>query len=263
MKMSEEMIQFPAMPTLPAEIVGMAEADAAAVQAHAALEAAEQRKAEADRVVSEGVAKRQVLLARAKAGEVVPGAEIAEVEREIREAEASAALLGEALPEFEAAVEQAEKRVHDLALQAFEDFQKSLRATRDAWASLAARAEAEAKRVGRLIQTDDPRVIIYRTEEDQRRNRGWRHQQAAPGSWDRYARWQARKHERDAPKRHAEEVAKLEAKIERYVKAAEEQDRIGLVESARSIRERADGLRHDLVALRLRDPARSSAPHSL
>ncbi|WP_424139995.1 hypothetical protein [Roseomonas chloroacetimidivorans] len=130
------------------KIEGLAEAESAAEETLQKYLSAREQKAQAEKTMQDGMARRAKLLAAAKAGEVVAASEVAEVEVAIRTAEATAALIGEALPALLKAAEEAEREVQRLAClpkraeiaaaakrlqDAEEAYTAALREKREAW----------------------------------------------------------------------------------------------------------------------------------
>ncbi|MBO1081827.1 hypothetical protein [Roseomonas haemaphysalidis] len=99
----------------PSAVPEMAELERASEAAHTRYGTMTDRLAAAQQQILVGVAKRDALVERTRAGEVVPGIEVANVEIEIRAAESSAALMAEALPSLEAEVEKADRVILALA----------------------------------------------------------------------------------------------------------------------------------------------------
>jgi hypothetical protein len=137
-------------------IDGLAEAEAAAAAADLRWHNTRRQRQQALEDVQAGVARRDALIARAKAGEVVAGSEVAEVEAAVRTAESTAALLGEALPALLQQVVEAEAEVQRLACrplvearQAAERRYEAAKAALQA-AHVEANAAAQAYEVARL-----------------------------------------------------------------------------------------------------------------
>ncbi|HWX46881.1 MAG TPA: hypothetical protein VNZ61_02345 [Roseomonas sp.] len=115
-------------PEWPASIEGMAELEKAASEVYSRLVLTRHRRNEAEAEVAAKVEERNRLVARAKAGEVVPGREVAEVEAAIRAAESTAAILGEAIPGIEAEVEVADEAIRSKARGVRQAMQQQARA---------------------------------------------------------------------------------------------------------------------------------------
>jgi hypothetical protein len=108
-------MKIPQQPELPKTIPGMAEAEAAAEQAHVALAENEKRLAAAQHEAVQGYARRDALKSRIAAGEAVTSAELAAAETAIRDAESMARLLTDAQPGLWDRIDAAEREVRRLA----------------------------------------------------------------------------------------------------------------------------------------------------
>lgn len=126
-------------PDWPATIDGMDALERAGTEAYSRLVLTRHRKREADAEVAAKVVVRDGLVQRAKAGEVVSGLEIAEVEAAIRAAESNAALLGEAIPCIEAEIEAADEAIRKKSVEPLDALYEQARQYHEA-----ARQEAEA-----------------------------------------------------------------------------------------------------------------------
>ncbi|HEV7266373.1 MAG TPA: hypothetical protein VGN83_15850 [Falsiroseomonas sp.] len=124
-------------------IAGLAEAEAAAAAADRRWHDTRRQRQQALQDVQAGVARRDGLIARAKAGEVVAGSAVAEIEAAIRTAESTAALLGEALPALLAQVVEAEAAVTRLACQPLAEAREAARRRHEAAKAALAAAHAE------------------------------------------------------------------------------------------------------------------------
>jgi hypothetical protein len=123
---------------------GLAAADAAADAVFRKLLDMRARLEQAGKDVKTGVAKRDALLIRAKAGEVIRGEDVADVEAAIRTAESTAALMKEALPAVEKELAEAERALAIIAWGPIEQQKVAAQARYDA--AVAAHAAAATER---------------------------------------------------------------------------------------------------------------------